>query len=284
MRFSTFICAALLIILTSQPRATSQAFRGQTENPIAVVVSNDHPRITLHEPVILTLHITNNSSKTAKVDLGRDRKENLLFSITTPDGKELQLPQLRKSGFSRIGKFEIAPGESYSQHIVLNEWFDFKVAGTYHVVADLAKPVLLNGQIAGGQAAFQLPLQIGPRSAPTLARRCQDLLNFIESSNSYEHAAESALALSYVNDPVGVPFLEKALEANRLVEPIAISGLERIGNSEAVAALIPALKMTQNNAAILARSALLRIEARTQDPSLKDQIQRALDARTNPDS
>ncbi len=98
----------------------------------------------------------------------------------------------------------------------------------------------------------------------------------IASATSYQRAAEAALALSYVRDPVAVPYLERALRSGHLVERMAVEGLEQIGNREAVQVLVSSLQTRAGDTAILARSALERIESNTQDPAIKKAIKRAL--------
>jgi HEAT repeat protein len=83
----------------------------------------------------------------------------------------------------------------------------------------------------------------------------------IESGN-YEEAQEFAQALSYVNDPIAVPYLVKSLTSNKMVEPILIKGLERIGNKEAVQVLIDTIvDKPESEVALLATSSLQIIES-----------------------
>jgi hypothetical protein len=232
------------------------------------------PRITLHEPVELTFDVTNNDQNSAQIDLGRDRKENFKITLTTPTGETIHLPQLRKNGLTRGPEVTIAAGEKYHQTLVLNEWYDFKQIGFYKIVVGLAKPALSNGAAVAGQEPFDLTLNIDPRDETSLANRCGSLVADIMAFPSYEVAAERALALSYVNDPVAVPYLKRILLANKLVEPIAIQGLERIATPDAVQALGSALTLDRTSA--LARAALSRIENETADPQVKEQIRRTM--------
>jgi hypothetical protein len=241
-----------------------------------VEMSLQRPRITLHEPVELTFDVTNNDQNSVQIDLGRDRKENFKITLTTPTGEKILLPQLRKSGMTRSPDVTIATGENYHQTLVLNEWYDFKQVGFYQIEVELAKPALSNGAVVAGQEPFDLTLNVDPRDETALANRCESLAADIIAFPSYEVAAERALALSYVNDPVAVPYLKRILLANKLVEPIAIAGLERIATPDAVQALGSALTITMNHTSDLARAALSKIEYETADPQVKEQIRRML--------
>ena len=222
------------------------------------------------------LTITNGRPDPIEVDLGKDRKENFKIAITPPKGEKVYLPQLRKSGFGRTGNVTIQGGQSYLQNIVLNEWYNFAETSVYGIDVELAKPATAAGNIVGGQQSFRTTLEIGPRDEEALARRCEALASGVEASSSHERSAENALTLSYVNDPVAVPYLARSLMANKLVEPIAIAGLERIATPGAVRALGPALNMSINHSFVLARSALARIQTRTADPEVKEEVARVM--------
>ena len=251
---------------------------------VAVEMSVDPSRLTLHEAVVLNCSITNGSRDPIKINLGKDHKENFQIAITPPTGDKIRLPQLRKSGFGRAGDVAIPARERYSQKLVLNEWYSFSEAGLYEIEVKLAEPAMANGMIVGGQETFHTTVEIGPRNPEALAKRCEDLAAGIEASTSYERSAEGALALSYVTDPVAVPYLARALMANRLVEPITINGRERIATPEAVRALSPALTMNVNHASALARSALSRMESQSADPEVKQEIRRITRESANPPS
>ena len=75
-----------------------------------------------------------------------------------------------------------------------------------------------------------------------LKKECATLSKRVADADSYEEAAEAALALSYIKDPVAVPYLKKALTSNQMVEGITVKGLERIGSDEAIEALTSAQK------------------------------------------
>lgn len=280
MNLRTLGYAGLLVLSSLSPLLGSRASSPGSQTPaydgVTLKISAQPSRLTLHEPVVLILEIANDNHDPIHIDLGSDRKENLLIAITPPSGGKVQLPQFRSSGISRVGDVEIGAGDTYVQSIVLNEWYAFKDIGPYDIEVRFAKPVLASYEVAGGRGTFHTKVEIEPRNEQVLARRCEDLLASIENSTSYERWSESALALSYVKDPVPIPYLEKILVANKMIEPFAILGLERIATLEAVRALSSALEMTTNDVSTLARSALLRMESETTDPEVKEEIRRVV--------
>jgi HEAT repeat protein len=90
-----------------------------------------------------------------------------------------------------------------------------------------------------------------------------------QNTHDFGNASDAVKALLAVKHPVVVPFLEEALKANHAVSGYVISGLEEIGNEEAVKILTPLLEDPdpENSDFIQAKQALFAIEKRTTDPS-----------------
>jgi hypothetical protein len=159
----------------------------------------------------------------------------------------------------------------------MDGWMDFTATGHYEIEARLAKPIYSEADDpVGGEEVSRVELDVTPRSELVLAKRCEALAGQVEAFASYESAAQAALALSHVTDPVALPYLRRVLLAKKLVEPIAIEGLEKIASADAVQALSLGLKIEYNDTAVLSRAALLRIESQTPDPTIKKEITRIL--------
>jgi hypothetical protein len=79
-----------------------------------------------------------------------------------------------------------------------------------------------------------------------------------------------------MDDPAVVSCLDDVLLKGRLVSPLAAVGLERIGNREAVGALISSLPNGDSDLDSIVRSTLRRIRGRTVDASVKAMINTAL--------
>jgi hypothetical protein len=246
-------------------------------NIIALSFAAANTRLTLNEPVVLYFTVKNSSGRQVKLDLGRDRKEAFLFTVKAPDGKSVRLPQRIREGIAERGTFYLDSGRTYTQKILLNEWFDeFIVPGKYELVARIANSVRGHEGVHLPPDEFQISLEIEPRDPRRLEQLCAALALEIRNSTSYQQAAEAASELSYIKDSIAVPYLEYAMLAGRMVETVAVAGLERIGGNEAVGALISGLTTGSQDVAERARSALTRFEEKTTDTSLKERIRRAL--------
>ena len=233
--------------------------------------------LTLHEPVCLVSTISNETSETAQIDLGQDRKGAYVLAVTQPNGVKIDLPQHSHEGISRLATFALEPSQSYTQTLVLNEWYAFDVPGRYQVQVRLTRPALLGASSTPvADPGFQASIEIQPRSAERLKATLNELTQRIEDSASYEQAADAATTLRYVTDPLAVPYLEKALQSGKQIEQIAIAGLEGIADEAAVAALISSLRSANSDVSTLAQASLRRIQQRTRDLALKEQIRIAL--------
>jgi hypothetical protein len=110
----------------------------------------------------------------------------------------------------------------------MDGWMDFTATGHYEIEARLAKPIYSEADDpVGGEEVSRVELDVTPRSELVLAKRCEALAGQVEAFASYESVAQFALALSHVTDPVALPYLRRVLLAKKLVEPIAIEGLEK---------------------------------------------------------
>lgn len=213
-----------------------------------------------------------------KLFLGEDRKAGFSFTLTKPDGTTVKLLPYRPEGLSVSGTLSVQPGESYSQHLLLNEWYDFSTQGIYGIDARLIQPILGENDVSfGGNTGRSARLEILPRDELALSKKCNDLASAVEgASSASQEAADAALALRYVRDPIAVPYLLRVLRAQRLVENFAIKGLEDIANELAVKALIDGSKMEYADTALLSRSALARIRNKTRDSEIRQEIDTAM--------
>ena len=99
--------------------------------------------LTLHEPVCLVSTISNETSDTAQIDLGQDRKGAYVLAVTQPSGVKIDLPPHSHEGISRLSTLVLEPGQFYTQTLVLNEWYAFGTPGRYHVQVRLIHPALV---------------------------------------------------------------------------------------------------------------------------------------------
>lgn len=276
---------SLLASLLAVGAACCSGSRAQGEGDIDVSFSLESSLITLHQPVLVRLAVKNQSAQTIKLRLGRDRKENFAFTLTRPDGKKQQLPPLPvREGLFDPGAVSLSPGAQLSHRLLLNEWTTFPAPGKYSLDVRLLTPIE-TGTGAGIQAKpYHASFEILSRDDALLIDVCESLAEQIESSDSVREARDAAAALAHVDDPLVVPYLERALRSGKYVEAPIMDGLVRIGTADAARVLIsileesspPDMNTAAETRANLARQALQAIEANTLDEGLKQEIGRAL--------
>lgn len=231
---------------------------------------------TRHEPILLKLAIENSADEPLPVSLGYDREGAFIFTVKRPNGSVIELPRKQvREGISRVGEFTVGGRDSYIQQLILNEWYDFADAGVYEIAFRISsrtetEKVCLDKRFS---------IEITPLDRSQLQQACSELVETVKrNSNNAGNILDAAKALLAVKHPLAVPFLEEALKANRAVYWLVISGLEQIGNEEAVKILIPMLENPnpEDSEFLLARSALSRIQQRTTDPTTLELIKIAL--------
>jgi hypothetical protein len=281
MLLHRIICLSASLCLFSFNFA--EANPGHAINEVEVHFQFEQEEITLHQPVVLTLKVHNSLSKPISLELGREMREFLDFSTKTPEGRLIagkKKPEEMSEGMFGTGKAEVPPGGNYAHEILLNQWFDFSSPGTYLVTANLTNDIDIAGDGKITPKSQTVRLVVGGRDAARLQDFCNDLAKQIEAWPNIEKIRQQepspALKLSYVDDPIAVPYLAQALYAHKQMETDAVGGLERIGNKDATQILISALGEKYGDIATLSRGALSRLESRVTDPTLKQQIHLAL--------
>lgn len=221
-------------------------------------------QFTLHEPVNLTFIVKNELTQPIKLDLGENRKGNFILTIKQPEGKSVRLRLPERGGTSRISRVSLEPGQTYTQNLLLNEWYEFLTLGNYELTISIATTIQTQEGLSIGEiSGFHTTLEIKPKDSAHLKQISARLAERVANSPSYDEAAEAALALSYIRDSAAVPYMEKAIVSGHMVEQIVIAGLERLGDEKAIQALIALSTNQDREIAILARRALKRVQQRS---------------------
>jgi hypothetical protein len=194
---------------------------------------------SLHEPVLVTLEAVNSSSFPISLDLGRDFMGNLRVVFSGPGGQVTvgRLPEL-PDGLYLPGTIKLAPGQTYREPLVLNDWHAFAETGAVKV--DISLPVDRQPGLPDVlTASAAASLEIGPRDAAQLAATCKQL-EAKALHGKAESAAQAGHALSFADDETCLPALEQVLRQSPFARYEALRGLARLGAVSAVAAVVNA--------------------------------------------
>ncbi len=276
----TTIAAAGALIM-----AVQVAMSGDTPIDLGVSSTLAPAQITLHEPVIMAVQITSRATQQICIDMGWKFVAAFLIRVVTPDGKQIDLStQVHRQGI--LGRAPgvarcLNPNEKFTQRIILNEWYTFDVPGNYQITTTTGLPVLIPGsdttsedRAKAEKREAQLNLKILPRDEVALKNRCEALMNrFQERSWITPEQYHAADELSYIGDPIAIPYLSKLAEAH---VSLAVDGLARIGTDEAWEAMIAPAKSQYEPVAAKAKWYLQQNLAKIHDPKIREKIEGAI--------
>jgi PBS lyase HEAT-like repeat len=243
--------------------------------PIKISFAFQSRAVTLHEPVFLDVSINNGFTEDIKTDLGTNRMSKFAFSIVDPIGNKGSVLKLNEEGFGRVGIISIGSGHTYNQRLLLNVWYPFVEPGKYVVMPQLDFTFKTNTDaIMEPRYKESLTLEVLPRNEARLKTICQELSDkIIDSHHHVPERLDAALTLSHVVDPVAIPYLGRVLSTTApylaTFRRMAIQGLERIGNRDAVNAIIANLKNRDPETESMAEYALYNIKKKTSDDDLR---------------
>jgi non-ribosomal peptide synthetase component F len=234
--------------------------------------------VSLHEPVVLLFKVHNGLSQPITVKVGALVRQYFDLVLTTPNGQVLHkdpfegLVDIVTSG---NGTVVIEPGDDYKEPLVMNKWFPFAAQGTYTLTSRLTSDIeTADGTFQAESRTAQL--RVNPRDPARLSKICEELEKQAEGAQTAEAARYPTLALSYVEDPIAVPYLARLLSSHALLSDTAVVGLARIGNDAAIEVLLSALNDSWGNIDDAATRSLAQIQDRIADPRLKETVQRAV--------
>ena len=244
--------------------------------PVSISWHLADQRITLREPVLLTLTMENHGGANAVLNLGTDFTGGLLVTVVTPEGTVVRTPPKEPHGLQALGIVTVKSGERYTHEFIVDEWYDFNRVGKYQVQAALRFPITIDDRPFVPKETALEQVVITEHDDVALKRRCDELVTKIIATTSVDVAGTAARALSAINDPIAIPYLIRALMSPFLyAQGIAVTGLSRFKTREAILALIPVATGSGPHSSE-ARAMLLESGKNLQDAELRRYLYRAL--------
>ena len=216
------------------------------------------PPVQAGGPVFLDLKLQNSSTDTVRVNMGPHAKWNYEFTLVDASGAAREIPPYRQYGPGPKSTVTLGPHETHTRRLVFNEWYTFRNPGDYTLKVQLTVLLSSSANVSWQKEFFDdIRVQVAPHDAERLKETCARLAATALDPSAGEAAALHSFALSYVTDPVAVPYLARILkEGAPAARENAIRGLARVGTSEAVE--------------------ILKSNLATADSQLRTQIQSAL--------
>ena len=211
------------------------------------------------EPVAITVTLTYEGPGMLAADLGGSNIERFVFEVTFPGGTRSTKRPLAPEGFQPTGQFRLAAGERDAVSIDLGQFFSFGKEGTYVISLTYDGAVSRQGSALKIQRQARWEVTLVPRDMGILRRRCEELLNIIESPTRRKEQAAAVASLVSVRDPVAVPYLLRSAEARGLALE-EVQALEKIGGPVARDALQRLVKSPNKWTAVAAQGSLGRMK------------------------
>lgn len=265
------LIATVIRIVASQPTAVV----GDTVSASTSLATNDP---TVNGPVFVRVSIRNGTGAPVILNMAASPYGYTGFGakLTIPDGRVLR-PAKPADELSTGVRVSIPPFDAYDAILLVNKWFDFGIAGHYVLDLEVTEPLVsLHGLSTFQPNLRGVGIDVGPRDPVRLERVCADLESRIRNASTTAQALEAAEILRHVKDPVATFYLSSLLGTDRGTQSQMILGLEAIGDAAAVEALIGHRNDASDDVRELVQAALLRIEKRANDPSVKQRIRNAI--------
>jgi hypothetical protein len=263
----------------SQRLKTSKNYVDSVSKPkINVAFSLQNKHLTVGEPIILILEVTNNSDEPISVHLGVNRRTGFALEIRKSDSTILKGKHPPEPDFGSTGVIRVDPLRTFNYTVLVSEWFPPLSPGEYTLLVGLKHPVVTQGSKKTSNTGISaLQLSIGGKDTGRLASMAEQLLGTILTNDRLDDRWFAARSLTYVQDPLVIPFIERALLSNRSVEQVLVDTLVEQASEDAVNILIGlATKMTDRKSLLMVEFALETLERQLQDARLKEKIKSTL--------
>lgn len=201
---------------------------------LALAVTPAALTITQHEPAGAVIQVTNHTDQPVAIDLGINRRENVELLITHPGGDAGWMRIPPREGGGRPGDLVLAPGETQTEAVFLDEWRAPREIGVHRYEPRLVA-LAFDGAPPAPVVASAAEVTVLPRDEALLRRRCAELCDAAIAGADREVRVAAATALAWIPDPIAVPFIDRALrDADGSIWLQLIPALAAIDAAEAV--------------------------------------------------
>jgi hypothetical protein len=254
--YALITCCLMACVMLPGGTAPKVAFVAQ---PTPAIQFHLPDRLTLREPVVFDFAVINDLAEPISVDMGWNRIGHFAFDVRKPDGLVVSARPEPRGGVSRLSRVTVDARQRYEHWLVLNEWLTFDQIGTYQLTIRFSGTLTNSAGRRISVNPMSHSFEVFDRDEQALRNRCAALVREAIHSDGLPEEQRAATALSFVEDPVAIPYLAELVNNDRSLQT-ALDGLLRIGGPlarkivEQVAADVNPAK------AILGKAALARIK------------------------
>jgi hypothetical protein len=253
--------------------------------PLPVCSLNvEKARVVADEPVWLRLDCRNSAPESTTLDFLSGRGVGWRVSpqvgglscwswplSLSPDNSNLPAPV----------RITLVPGETVSTRVLLTRWVRFQAPGSFKAaLVDCSGSASLQ-DVGGAPLTNEVAFEVAPLDEARLKASCEELVRLALAKGTSAQLAgpgQAAEALSWIDLPLAVPYLERLLLADRPESPLAARGLARIADQAATAALIRAFDRVGLFTRLAIRGELAQMRPTVKDPELGKRLKFILSA------
>jgi len=168
-----------------------------------------------------------------------------------------------KDGPLDPGRRAVPPLGTYTQELILNEWFSFDQPGSYRVdIALTATIQSQTGETIDAPARGVMTVRVGPRDDGVLNAICHDLFWQIRNTTDTARRYAAAGKLAHVNDEVALPYIKQIVDDTDAVDHVLIPALVGLGTPRARSILAEMAQSNDDGRASQASTALSGLRKR----------------------
>ncbi len=226
------------------PACLSPAQVNPTGGGQVTVYATAEPPFLAGGPILVVFRVRNGTERPVRVDMGWNRESGFALQLRRGAGEWHPLPKIpMMEGLSRGPQAEISPGEKLVEPLIVNRWLELAgigklERGKYELEIRLSAPITgPDGASVSQVWNTRVIFDVRNASRSELEQFCERLMPPIEGRSSGVAEAFTAVAeLTYVSDPVVLPFLVRAFK-NQQAQIVLINRLEQRCDETAAAAL-----------------------------------------------
>jgi hypothetical protein len=246
-------------------------------------------KVMVAEPIWLRLHCVNTGDQSTDLDFAT---AGALAWATKP---AVGGPPCDASTFPAVDRVVVPPwqvavpaGGSVDLRVLLSRWLRVQQPGVLRVALEQcvngAKAVAHTDTLTIWQPfpghvvplTGDVAIEVVPTDDDELRRICELLTAQALQRGQADEGLQAAEALASIGLPLAVPYLERVLALHSLGAVLAANGLARIGDAEAIKALILAFDHAFPWARMAIKNRLLDLKPRPRDPELQARLESIL--------
>jgi hypothetical protein len=260
---------ALTFSIIALATAPSAAPLGIPAKQVWCTGAAEQAAVTVNEPIWMRLECENRGATEASLDFFTG--SGVGWGVVPNDGT---IGCFTKDDAQNVppNRVALAPGDHAAVRVLLNRWTGRLQAGMYRTrLVSCAGAYTIDAK--GGQTlSDEVTVTVGPLDEKRLEKACKALTSQALNPAAAESARlQAAEALSWIDHPLAVPYLQEVMLKGRTAERLAVQGLSRIRTPEAVRVLVDAFDRDAF-LAIEIRDALLKMHSVGLDADLQKRV------------